>query len=378
MGSYRTATAGPKAIVYGPILVTGGCGFVGRHVVQHILRHGLSNDVWLVDDLSTGRHPEEWLPNDAAFRGASGRLYTYVTGGTEIHFAHADARQFFADSLKNSVSAQPKGFGAAIHLASIVGGRSVIDGDPLLVATDLSIDSEMFQWARTVQPERVLFASSSAAYPTHLQGANSVVRLKEGDISFDEHLGMPDMTYGWSKLTGEYLSRIAASRYGLRVSCVRPFSGYGEDQETVYPIPAIAERAARKENPLVVWGTGRQARDFVYIDDCVDVMFRAMEEIHDGSAINIGTGVLTTFLEVAKNFSSIAGYAPSIKPMVDKPTGVQNRCADVTMLKERFKWTARVPLMEGFERVLEFAKKRVASNERFRITYEERHCHHHN
>lgn len=364
--------------MYGPILVTGGCGFVGRHVVQYVLRCGLSSELWLVDDLSTGRHPEEWLPDGTTLKAASGRLYTYETRAMKIHFAHADARQFFADFLKNGVSAQPKGFGAAIHLASIVGGRSVIDGDPLLVATDLSIDSEMFQWARTVRPERVLFASSSAAYPIHLQGTDMVVRLKESDISFDGHLGMPDMTYGWSKLTGEYLSRIAASRYGLHVSCVRPFSGYGEDQETVYPVPAIAERTARKEDPLVVWGTGQQARDFVYIDDCVEVMFRAMEEIRDGSAINIGTGVLTTFLDVARSFASLAGYSPSIKPMVDKPTGVQNRCADVTMLKERFKWTARVPMREGFERVLEFAKNHVTRNERFRVTYEDRHCHHHN
>jgi nucleoside-diphosphate-sugar epimerase len=330
-----------------------------------------------VDDLSTGRHPEDWLPGDAVLRDATGRVYTYEAGGTKIHFAHADARQFFADSLKNPNLSKPGLFAAAIHLASIVGGRSVIDGDPLLVATDLSIDSEMFQWARTCRPERVLFASSSAAYPIHLQRPGSVLRLKESDISFDEHLGLPDMTYGWSKLTGEYLARIAASRYGLRVACVRPFSGYGEDQETVYPIPAIAERAARKDDPLVVWGSGEQARDFVYIDDCVDVMFRSLEEIHDGTAINIGTGIATTFLTVARTFASIAGYSPIVQPMVDKPVGVTNRCADVSALSERFHWSPSVDLRAGFARVLDFAQRWLTHNERFRISYEDRHCHHH-
>ena len=358
----------------GPILVTGGCGFVGRHVVQHILRNELSRNIWLVDDLSTGRHPEEWLPAAATLKRATGRVYSYQSGAALIHFAHADARQFFSEYLKNQIAPYPGQFSAAIHLASIVGGRSVIDGDPLLVATDLSIDSEMFQWARTARPGRVLYASSSAAYPVHLQGAGMTVRLKESDISFDGSMGLPDMTYGWSKLTGEYLARIAASRYGLSVSCVRPFSGYGEDQEPVYPVPAIAERAARKEDPLAVWGTGEQARDFVYIDDCVDVMFRAMEEIHDGSAINIGTGVLTSFLEVAQTFAGLAGYSPTIQPMVDKPTGVQNRCADVMLLTERFGWQPSVRLAEGFARVMDITKRRIACNQRFRITVADRHC----
>src|ERR1019366_4891839 len=147
-------------------------------------------------------------------------------------------------------------------------------------------------------------------------------------VEFGDRIGLPDMTYGWSKLTGEYLARIAASHYGLRVSCVRPFSGYGEDQETCYPVPAIAERAARNEDPLVVWGTGEQARDFVYIDDCVEMMFNAMEEISDGTAVNIGSGILTSFLDVAHTFAGIANYSPSIKPMIDKPVGVQNRYAD--------------------------------------------------
>jgi nucleoside-diphosphate-sugar epimerase len=172
-------------------------------------------------------------------------------------------------------------------------------------------------------------------------------------------LGAPDMTYGWAKLTGEYLARVAATTYGLKVACVRPFSGYGEDQDVSYPIPAIAARAARREDPLTVWGSGRQGRDFVHIDDCVTVMGRALSMIHDGSAINIGSGHLTTFLEVAQLFANLAGYQPEIRPLEDKPVGVQARYADTSRLLARLHWSPRIPLETGFLRVLRTAERHV-------------------
>src|SRR5262249_23155557 len=110
-------------------------------------------------------------------------------------------------------------------------------------------------------------------------GADNSIALREDLISFQGNIGKPDMTYGWSKLTGEYLATLAASRYGIHVACVRPFSGYGEDQDLSYPVPAIADRAAGRENPLTVWGTGKQARDFVYIDDCIEAMLVVIEKV---------------------------------------------------------------------------------------------------
>lgn len=361
-----------------PILITGGCGFVGRHVIQHILQHGLAEQIWIIDNLFTGRHPEQWLPLDTRSGGLSGRMHCFHANGVQIKFINEDVRRFFWDSLEDPRSQDWHNLSAVIHLASVVGGRSLIDGDPLFVGTDLSIDAEMFHWARVVRPERILYASSSAVYPIHLQGSSGAVALKESDVEFGDRIGLPDMTYGWSKLTGEYLSQIASQRYGLQVSCVRPFSGYGEDQETVYPVPAIAERAARKEDPLTIWGTGEQARDFVHIDDCVEMLFRVMQTIRDGSAVNIGSGVLTRFLDVARIFSEIAEYSPVIKPEIDRPTGVQNRYADTTLLSQRFGWAPRIPIAEGFSRVYESARRRILHDERFRITYENCHSHYHN
>ncbi|MGD1101088.1 MAG: NAD-dependent epimerase/dehydratase family protein [Terriglobia bacterium] len=342
-----------------PILVTGGCGFVGRHVVKYLLSRHISDSVWIVDNLFTGKPPEQWLPRDFSLAQGAGPYKTYTCKGVIVTFVNQDLRDFLRSYLDRPHDGSLPRFGDVIHLASIVGGRSMIDGDPLLVATDLSIDAEMFCWARVVKPDRVLYASSSAAYPIRLQGTVGSVALREEEIRFESELGVPDMTYGWSKLTGEYLARIASRHYGLHVACVRPFSGYGEDQEPVYPVPAIAQRVARKEDPLVVWGTGQQARDFIHIDDCVEFMFLVLDRVSDGSGVNIGSGVLATFLEVARLLSDIAGYAPSVKPLLDKPVGVQNRYADIRLMREEFHWSPRIPLREGLQRVYEAALESV-------------------
>jgi nucleoside-diphosphate-sugar epimerase len=347
-----------------PALVTGGCGFVGRHVVARFIGQGQT--VWVIDDLSTGRAPAEWLTKlGLSAAGSLGAMpaplptpqrYTAPAGG-ELIFLNADVRTVLRLAKENP--GWLPSFGDTFHLAAVVGGRAKIDGDPLSVATDLAIDADFFNWAVRERPARILYPSSSAAYPVHLQEAEGHVLLKEEMIDFASgRLGMPDMTYGWAKLTGEYLARIAAERYDLHVACVRPFSGYGEDQEESYPVPAIAGRAARQEDPLTVWGSGKQGRDFVHIEDVVDAMFRTLEVVRDGSGVNIGSGRLTTFLEVAELFASLAGYRPTIQPLIDKPVGVQARYGDATRARTQLGWQPAISMEEGFRRVLAAAIER--------------------
>jgi UDP-glucose 4-epimerase len=229
----------------------------------------------------------------------------------------------------------------------------------MAVALDLSIDAEFFYWVCQHKPGRVLYPSSSAAYPISLQSPTGAIALSEPDIDFKKNLGVPDMTYGWSKLTGEFLARIAAKHYGISVVCIRPFSGYGEDQDLSYPVPAIAARAAKKENPFEVWGSGKQGRDFVHIDDVIDLIFILMDHVSDGSAYNIGSGKLTSFLELIGVFTKMAGYSPEIKPLLDKPVGVHSRYCDMTLVREKFGWMPRISLEEGMRRVYEAAQKKI-------------------
>jgi UDP-glucose 4-epimerase len=342
-------------------LISGGCGFVGRNMVKRLFKTTADN-ILFIDDLSVGTHPTTWLSealveekNGVQFYGSDKRLI----------FIEADFREFVMEMAKNPSYIKTQ-YGLAIdtfadvfHFAAIVGGRAKIDGDPLLVARDLSIDAEFFYWITRQKPERVLYPSSSAAYPINLQTEDGAIALKESDIDFND-MGQPDMTYGWTKLTGEFLAKIAASHYGVHITCIRPFSGYGEDQDLTYPTPAIARRAALKEDPFEVWGTGNQGRDFVHIDDILDCTLLAMEKISDGTAINIGQGILTSFNDLIGIFTEFAGYNPTIKQLLDKPVGVHSRYSDMTWVKENLGWEPKISIKEGMRRVYEAALKNNA------------------
>src|SRR3972149_8974014 len=194
-------------------LVSGGCGFVGRNMVKRLLKT-TSDDIFFADDLSIGTHPRTWLPDykskkikDLEVIGEDERMYFWKGDFRDLLFYMRSNPNYIQDTY----SIKFEKFADVFHFAAIVGGRAKIEGDPMMVALDLSIDAEFFYWACQHKPERVLYPSSSAAYPVNLQSTDYAVALKESDIDFKRNLGTPDMTYGWSKLTGEFLAQIAAS-----------------------------------------------------------------------------------------------------------------------------------------------------------------------
>ncbi len=342
-------------------LISGACGFVGRNTVKRLYRT-TQDKLFIVDDLSIGTHPSTWMEysesrmiKDLEVIGEDERIYFWKGDFRDLLFRF----RMNPTHIQETYNLDFDRFADVFHFAAIVGGRMKIEGDPMAVALDLSIDAEFFYWACQNKPQRVLYPSSSAAYPISLQSTTGAIALSEPDIDFKKNLGVPDMTYGWSKLTGEFLAQIAAKHYGISVACIRPFSGYGEDQDLTYPVPAIAARAARKEDPFEVWGSGKQGRDFVHIDDVLDLIFILMDNVSDGSAYNIGSGKLTSFLDLIKVFTSIAGYSPEIKPLLDKPVGVHSRYCDMSIVQEKFGWMPKISVEEGMKRVYDAARKQI-------------------
>ncbi len=281
------------------VLITGHKGFVGRHFCEYLGQENITGV-----DIVDGNDCRTLFENDT-------RRYDLV-----------------------------------IHLAAIVGGRQTIENSPLSVATDLSIDAEFFSWVMRTKPKKVIYFSSSAAYPINLQVVGKYHWLKENDIDLS-NIENPDMTYGWAKLTGEFLASFAANESDIWI--FRPFSGYGEDQHTDYPFPSFIDRALRREDPFTIWGDGTQVRDFIHIDDIVRACMHIVNH-YPPMTVNLGTARPTSFIHLADLIFEELGWEPEIETQPNKPVGVHFRVADVKKMLRYYNPT--IPLEEGIRRAL--------------------------
>ena len=285
-------------------LVTGSSGFLGRHFVRHLTQNG-----WLVTPVDiAGENPQDAR---TTFRNKSGP------------------------------------WDLVIHCAAVVNGRKTIEQTPMDQVVDFELDAALFRWIMDVEADRVVYFSSSAAYPIDLQ-AGTPYQLRESDIDLSMPR-LPDALYGWTKLTGEILASHAV-KAGQNVLVVRPFSGYGSDQDDCYPFPAIMRRAIEEHDPFVVWGSGQQVRDFIHVDDIVSAVMAFIDAGITGP-VNIGTGRATSMQTLAFMAAAQCGYAPEIIPLSDEPAGVQYRVADTSLMNEFY--TAQVTLDEGIARAIQ-------------------------
>lgn len=304
------------------VLITGACGLVGRHMVMHYLSRG--HTVHGIDNFVEGggaKSLDEWTLGDPR---------DFV----DFKMMRGDCRDLFAGGTSHST----RDYDLVLHLAAVVGGRQTIENSPLTVADDLSIDAAMWQWAARARPGRVVYFSSSAAYPVHLQdNPMTSGMLRESDLQIGGAvIGTPDLSYGWAKLTGEYLGMLAEQRAGVSYVVYRPFSGYAEDQGPEYPMRAICERAVRavanNEPSTHVWGSGQQIRDWVHLDDIVQIVDHTCMTTPAGTTLNLSSGHGTSMTQLMQAAINITGgllgrdvSRIGITPMSDKPSGVMCR-----------------------------------------------------
>jgi nucleoside-diphosphate-sugar epimerase len=292
-------------------LITGGCGFIGRHFSKHLSSEGY--DVTIVDDMSSNSslYPIQWLSHLKC----------------NVNFIEKDVVEF--------LKATNEKFDIVIHAAAIVGGRSVIENDPLLVSKNITFDTEMFRWIERNNPERFIYFSSSAVYPIKYQGTTNYKKLCLEDIDVvKDVIAIPDLTYGWSKLTGEFMLQILAKRTTSHISVYRPFSGFGEDQHESYPFKSILNKCM-KEEVVKLWSDC--FRDFVYIDDIVNYVLKTSQHDKPIEIFNIGTGIPTKMSELATIICKQINVLKSIEIEENKPKGVYYR---VCQENKDYNWTS--------------------------------------
>jgi len=297
-------------------LVTGAAGFVGRHTVAEL--RARDYDVHRCDIAG----PMAWSMKD------------------------------FNDVVRWNDNV----YDLVVHCAAVGAHRAAIDGQPMTFAQNMQLNAALFHWAMRTRQKRVLYISSSAAYPIEYQnilGGDHEMRLEEDMIDlWDPRLA--DGTYGITKLTGEHLAA-AARAAGVPVTVVRPFSGYGEDQGTDWPFGAFVQRIRNGESPFTIWGSARQCRDWIHIDDVVkgmlSVAFAQRDGQSDGEPVNLCTGQGTSMSDLVHlMMNAVSRDSWTIVVDETKPLGVLNRVGDPTRFFEYYE--PKVTIEEGVYRAL--------------------------
>jgi nucleoside-diphosphate-sugar epimerase len=317
------------------VLVTGGASFIGSHLVDALVARGAS--VRVADDLS------------------SGKLANLDQSIGQVEFMEGDLRQrSFADQAT-------AGMQVVFHLAASHGGRGYIDTHPVECATNMILDGTVFNSAWQAGVERIAFASSACVYPTTLQAEQQIV--EGGMVYLQEPWADPfvpgaalaDGEYGWAKLMGEMALRAYHKQYGLKCVSCRYFTAYGERENETHAVIALIAKAFVGMDPYEIWGTGQQDRNFTYVGDIVEGSIRAVENVEDGSAVNIGTAEHIKVIDAARLIFQITGWSPKeIFFDTTKPVGVFSRAADLTRARALLDWEPGTTFEDGLHRTIDW------------------------
>jgi nucleoside-diphosphate-sugar epimerase len=328
------------------VLITGGCGFVGRHFSSTLCKLGWK--ITIIDNMiSESALPLHKWPSHLKLDDTQ----------CEYHLYELDCREFFQSHESHH------NYDLFVHLAAVVGGRAKIEGSPLAVADDLSIDAAAFQWAIDTTnknlPKNMVYFSSSAAYPVKYQTSNEKTHklLTENMINLvddNSDISKPDLTYGWAKLTGEYLSKLSTDYYHLNVSVYRPMSGYGEDQHNAYPFKSILLKAMNHDNPINIWSDA--TRDFIHISDIVQCVLKTYKVIPNAKPVNLGLGIPIAFSKLAKIMAKEMGYEAEVSILQNMPQGVMYRVGDPT-LERSLGCEQVVSIEEGIRKAIQLEKE---------------------
>jgi GDP-L-fucose synthase len=311
------------------VLITGGAGFLGRNFTKKLL--ALSYSVTSVDNFEP--------------LGGGKTLDDDLLSHPNLKFYNEDCIQFFKRSDER--------FDLVLHFAGRVGGRLAIENQQLMLMKNIITDTELFLWAEKTKQKHLICMSSSAAYPVHLQTPQIKKALEEKDFNIEFLSGIPDLSYGWCKVNLEFLAKTYSKTTGLPCSVYRPFSGYGLDQSASYPIPSLCQAALKLKagEPFYVWGNGRQARDFIHVEDIIDAVLKTYEKIGDANPLNLCTGIPTNFVEVAQAIMDILGINSPISTKDTMPSGVFNRYGCQKRLNELgFKYS--IDIKQGLEKIM--------------------------
>ena len=303
------------------VLVAGGGGFIGGHLVADLLSQGKT--VRSVDV----KPVEEWYQ------------------------VHEGVENVVADLSKlDNAQAATAGAREVFLLAADMGGMGFIENNKALCMLTVLTSTHLLEAARDQDVERLFFSSSACVYAAGKQTDAHVTALVEADA----YPAMPEDGYGWEKLFTERMCRHFEEDFGLTTRVARYHNVYGpngtwtggREKAPAAVCRKVATAAITGDHEIEIWGDGEQTRSFMYIDDCV----KGSQMILAGDSnepVNLGSDELVSINQLVDIVEGIAGIKTERNYKLDAPQGVRGRNSDNTLIKEIYGWAPSITLADG-------------------------------
>ena len=310
------------------ILVTGGTGMIGSHLVELLLEKNAN--VRIV------AHEREIPPE-------------LEDKGLDVVSGDLTEKKFVEESVKD--------MDYVFHLAAYTGGLGRTSTHPASTLTpNLIMDGNVLECAKNEGIERFLYASCTCVYP------NDEKTLEEEDA----WKGNPPeihASYSWSKRMGERQAIAYHKEYGMNIAIVRPSNSYGprdsDDLETAHALGSLIMKAINKMDPFVIWGDGNPIREYIYARDAAKGMLLAMENYCVGDPINLASGEFVSISELARKILKLTNISPEIKFDKEKPSGQKRRVLSNKKAKEKIGFVAETSLDVGIEETIKWYKQKL-------------------
>jgi len=307
------------------ILVAGGGGFIGGHLVSRLRDEGFTR-IRCVDI----KPMEHWY-----------QVFD------EVENVVTDLK--LRDACQNAC----RGASEVYNLACDMGGMGFIENNKSLCMLSVLINTHLLQAAHEANVERYFYSSSACVYNADKQRSAEVTPLKEADA----YPAMAEDGYGWEKLFSERMCRHFREDYGLATRIARFHNVYGPhgtwDGGREKAPAAICRKVIHAietgANEIEIWGDGKQTRSFMYIDDCIEGIRRIMQSSF-ADPLNLGSDELTTINGLVDMVEDIAGVELHHRHNLSAPKGVNGRNSDNTLIKKVLGWAPGIRLRDGMER----------------------------